>query len=120
MFSAFRQSSKLVRLGFLRASYLPQKTFFCTETTPQGPNIEAITNGDKELEHKLKVLILEVDVMRQEGKLVPEDQYLRDQDWKELLELPSLSARRRFLEFLFKISKKKENRQVIRFFVIDN
>ncbi|EFA10439.1 mitochondrial ribonuclease P protein 1 homolog [Tribolium castaneum] len=113
MFSAVRQSAKLVRLGnFVRVPpYRPPRSFFCAEAA-QGPNIEALTNGDKELEHKLKVLILEVDVMRQEGKLVPDDEFLKDKHWKELLELPTYSARKRLLEYLFKISKKKENRLI--------
>ncbi|XP_044265396.1 mitochondrial ribonuclease P protein 1 homolog [Tribolium madens] len=113
MFSALRRSVKLVRLGaFVRVSCPPPRSFFCTESAAQGPSIEALTNGDKELEHKLKVLILEVDVMRQEGKLVPDDDFLKDKHWKELLELPTYSARKRFLEYLFKISKKKENRLI--------
>jgi ribonuclease P protein 1 len=119
MFSAFRQSSKFVRLGNLfrhQPQYLPTvntPAFFCTESvTTQGPNVAAIANGDKELEHKLKVLVLEVDVLRQEGKLVPEESFLKDNHWKELLKLPSYTSRRRYLEFLFKIEKKKENKMI--------
>ncbi|RZC42068.1 mitochondrial ribonuclease P protein 1 -like protein [Asbolus verrucosus] len=85
--------------------------FVRLESLAQGPNIPLITNGDKDLEHKLKVLILEMDVMRQEGKLVPDDCHLKDKDWQELLNLPTISARRRFLEFLFKVSKKKEHQK---------
>ncbi|CAH1963657.1 unnamed protein product [Acanthoscelides obtectus] len=73
-------------------------------------DIKAITNGDPELEHKLKVILLEAEVMRQEGKSVPDNTYISESHWKELLSLPSRSARRRMYEYLFKLSKKKENR----------
>ncbi|KAJ8917654.1 hypothetical protein NQ315_005101 [Exocentrus adspersus] len=65
-------------------------------------NIEHIANGDKELEHKLKVILLEAEVMRQEGKPVPEESFLTVEHWKELLELPTRSSRRKYFEFLLK------------------
>lgn len=57
--------------------------------------------------------------MRQEGKSVPSK--LRDSEWESLLELPSISARKRYYTFLFKcemtkinLKKKKEERAVLR------
>lgn len=38
--------------------------------------------------------------MKQEGKLVPSQ--LKENEWSHLLELPSLSARRKYYTFLFK------------------
>ncbi|KAJ8934679.1 hypothetical protein NQ318_015148 [Aromia moschata] len=78
---------------------------------PKEIDYETITNGDKDLEHKLKVIMLEAEVMRQEGKLVPPISCLTQEHWKDLLNFPTRSARRKYFEFLFKIHKKKENRQ---------
>ncbi|XP_072379606.1 mitochondrial ribonuclease P protein 1 homolog [Diabrotica undecimpunctata] len=75
-------------------------------------NYNDVTNGDKELEHKLKVLMLEAEVMRQEGKAVPEHNFLREKHWKEILNLSSRSARQKYLEYLFKLSKRKEHEKV--------
>ncbi|KAK4875793.1 hypothetical protein RN001_012215 [Aquatica leii] len=74
------------------------------------PNIAEIIGENKELEHKLKVLILEADVLRQEGKGIPSNAFLKPDHWRELLRLPSKSGRRKYLEYLFKLEKKKENR----------
>lgn len=50
--------------------------------------------------------------MKQEGKAAPSESFIKTDHWNELLKLPSKSARRKYLEFLFKIEKKKENRMV--------
>ncbi|KAF2897789.1 hypothetical protein ILUMI_08376 [Ignelater luminosus] len=92
---------------------------FCTSTThapeieapSDEPNIAEICGGDPDLEHKLKVLILEMEVLRQEGKAIPNNSSMKSENWKELLNLSSKSARKKFLEFLFKVEKKKENKQ---------
>lgn len=76
-------------------------------------NYELITNGDKTLEHKLKVLELELEVMRQEGLSVPDNSCLSTNHWKEIMVLPSRSSRMKFYDFLFKTQKKKENEKVI-------
>ncbi|XP_022918293.1 mitochondrial ribonuclease P protein 1 homolog [Onthophagus taurus] len=76
------------------------------------PNIDLITKDDPELKHKLKVLMLEAEVMRQDGRAVPDASFIRDDHWSELLKLPSMSARRKYLTFLFKLQKKKENEQL--------
>ncbi|KAB0795254.1 hypothetical protein PPYR_12093 [Photinus pyralis] len=75
------------------------------------PNVSEIVGDDEELAHKLRVLILEAEVFRQEGKGVPDNSSIKNEQWKYLLTLPSISARRKYLEFLYKVEKKKENRQ---------
>lgn len=62
------------------------------------------------LEKKLRMLMLEVEVMRQDGRKAPEQ--LTRAQWSELLIRPTQSSQRRFLEFLFKIEKKKANLKV--------
>ncbi|CAG9770124.1 unnamed protein product [Ceutorhynchus assimilis] len=74
--------------------------------------LEAITKGDKELEHKLKVIILETEVLRQDGKSVPSNEYMTAEIWENMLKLPSRSGRTKYLDFLFRTSKKKHNKLV--------
>lgn len=73
----------------------------------------AIVNGDQELEHKLKVLVLEAEVLRQDGKMVPDSSFFKPEHWKELLKLESRSARQKYLQYLFKTWKTIEHRNVI-------
>lgn len=75
-------------------------------------SFDDITKGDQELEHKLKVIMLETEVLRQDGKPVPPDEFMTPQIWENLLNLPSRASRTKHLEFLFKTSKKRENRLV--------
>ncbi|KAH0552586.1 mitochondrial ribonuclease P protein 1 homolog [Cotesia glomerata] len=56
-----------------------------------------------------KVLQIEVEVMRQSGDDVPEN--LKDRDWVELLLMNSQAKRKRYLNFLFCIEKKEENKR---------
>lgn len=71
-----------------------------------------MTKGDAELEHKLKVIKLEIEVLRQQGKLVPSDDYITNEMWENLLNLQSRSARMKYLVYLFKLSKTQEHRRV--------
>lgn len=75
-------------------------------------NVDAVTKGDADLEHKLKVIKLEIEVLRQQGKLVPPEDYIKNEMWENLINLPSRSARIKYLVFLFKLSKTQEHRQV--------
>lgn len=65
----------------------------------------AITDGDENMLKKLKILMLEVDVMKQEGLKVPSK--LSTEQWKELLTLETRSKRRRFLGFIWLNEKKR-------------
>lgn len=64
-----------------------------------------ITGGDENMLKKLKILMLEVDVMKQEGLKVPSK--LSTEQWKELLTLETRSKRRKFLGFIFLNEVKK-------------
>lgn len=75
-------------------------------------DVQLLTNGDPDSEKKLRIIILEVDVMRQEGFRIPELTFMKTQHWQELLNKESRSQRRRYLEFLWKTEKKKENAKI--------
>lgn len=70
----------------------------------------AITGGDEELLSKLKRFILEIDLLYESGEQVPSS--LKIEQWQNLLQLNSRSARLKHLRYLFLIEKKKENRIV--------
>lgn len=89
-----------------------------TGDKPQELDLKAISKGDPQVEHKLKVLLLEMEVLRQEGHLVPEVSLMKPEDFEELLNLQSRSGRQKFLQFLFKKSKKQENQKVILYLLI--
>ncbi|KAK7864193.1 hypothetical protein R5R35_004104 [Gryllus longicercus] len=71
------------------------------------PDIKDLTQGDPTLEKKLKVIILEMDIWRQEGERVPTQ--LKPADWKELISLESRSARKKYLLFIWKKEMTKSN-----------
>jgi ribonuclease P protein 1 len=83
-------------------------------------------------EKKLKILELEIDVLRQEGRKAPDPAGMKPQNWEHLLNLetrclssffsrsfsvilisndPYRSARRKYYQYLWSIEKKQENRQ---------
>ncbi|KAK9883148.1 hypothetical protein WA026_001346 [Henosepilachna vigintioctopunctata] len=93
-----------------------QKLSACNFSTEAAQNeeysiLEEVCQGDKEIEHKLKVLMLEVELNRQEGHLVPENHEMKAKHYTELLKLNSRSKRKKYLEFLFKICRKEDNRK---------
>lgn len=57
----------------------------------------------------VKVLTLEIDVMRHEGRKVPDPVHLKPQHWEQILALNSKSARQKYYTFLWKTEKKREN-----------
>ncbi|GAB0088435.1 Mitochondrial ribonuclease P protein 1 homolog [Sergentomyia squamirostris] len=64
---------------------------------------------DPEREKKLKVLVLEMDVIRQDGGRAPDPATLTSDQWNHLLTLRSRSGRQKFYAFLWVTEKKKEN-----------
>lgn len=71
--------------------------------------IDEIITSDPASEQKLKVLVLEMEVMRQEGQSIPSDSFMKKNYWIELLKLGTRTARKKYLNYLFKLEKKKEN-----------
>ncbi|KAI5751916.1 hypothetical protein M8J77_012055 [Diaphorina citri] len=68
---------------------------------------DAITEGDPELLSKLKLFVLEVDSMFQDGHNIPSQ--ISTSDWKNILTLPSKHQRSKYLTFLFKKEMIKAN-----------
>lgn len=73
-------------------------------------NYEEITGGDSDTLNQLKLIMLEVDVLRQDGFRVPKK--LTTESWKELLTLKSRNQKRKFLEFLWVIEIRKLNEKI--------
>ncbi|KAM3967896.1 tRNA methyltransferase roswell [Aphomia sociella] len=71
--------------------------------------IDELCNADPELEKKLRILMLEVEVMRQDGRCAPN--ILQQKHWEQLLQLESRSQRTKYLTYLWKIEKSKENQK---------
>lgn len=74
--------------------------------------MEAIAKGDPEIEKRLKLLLLEIEVLRQEGSQVPSPAGIKEEDWEELVKLRSRSGRNKFLRFLFKKEKIKQSQKI--------
>lgn len=73
-------------------------------------DFSAITEGNEDLEKKLRILCLEHEVFRQEGILVPRS--LNQDQWKHLLTLDSRSKRRKYYKFLFGIESKRDKEKL--------
>lgn len=72
--------------------------------------VAKITHNNAELTRKLKVLMLEAEVLRQEGKRAPDPALLSDDKWEHLLTLGSRSARQKYYSFLWQCEKREESR----------
>uniref|UniRef100_A0A146LVF6 RNA (guanine-9-)-methyltransferase domain-containing protein 1 n=1 Tax=Lygus hesperus TaxID=30085 RepID=A0A146LVF6_LYGHE len=73
----------------------------------QNVDYDTLTEGDENLLKKLKLIMLEVDVMRQEGHAVPTA--ISTDRWRELLIVPSRSQRMKQLRF-WAINEKKKSK----------
>lgn len=63
-------------------------------------NYDEITEGDEEKLNKFKLLMLEIDVLRQDGMYVPSN--MSTEEWKELFSMESRNQKKKFLIYLFK------------------
>lgn len=88
---------------------LNEQKHFCTtnnDSIYSNVDYDAITKGSSELLQKLKVLMLEVEVLRQEGEKVPEK--MTNERWEQILQAKSRSQRIKQLAFWWINEKKKE------------
>ncbi|CAO1432244.1 unnamed protein product [Diamesa hyperborea] len=67
---------------------------------------------DVDKDKKIKILTLEIDVLRQEGRKAPDVTSLKPQHWEQILALETRSARRKFYQFLWQNEKKNESLQI--------
>lgn len=63
-------------------------------------------------ERKLKILQMEVSVLRQEGKRVPDPDRMKPDQWEHLMSLNTKSARTKFYTFLWSVEMKRESNKV--------
>lgn len=82
---------------------------FCTDESAHDKILKQVSQGDEEIVYRLKVLEMEMELLRQEGQLVPETNEMKAKHYEELLSLKHRNKRISYLEYLFKLSKKKEN-----------
>lgn len=91
----------------------PTTNLFATNSSQKDETdqiVEDLSNGDAELEKKLRILMLEVEVMRQDGRYAPD--HMRKDQWAHLIQLQSRNQRNSYLQYLFKVEKSKENAKV--------
>lgn len=72
--------------------------------------MKEICGDNAELQKKLRILMLEVEVMRQDGRQAPDSMQINH--WKHLLEQPSKNQRSNYLKYLWKTEKSKQNEKV--------
>lgn len=71
-----------------------------------------IVNGfspEVDKDKRLKILQLEMDVCRQEGRRAPNPDNIKPDQWEHILSLPSKTARWKYYIYLWQIEKRKEN-----------
>lgn len=88
---------------------------------PKNQEIRPIANGVPEsdsleppidVEKKRKILELEMEVMRQEGRKVPTPAKIKEKNWEHLLTLQSRNQRRHYYLYLWNIEMAKENERI--------
>jgi hypothetical protein len=72
--------------------------------------------GDSETEKKLRILMLEVEVMRQDGRCAPTT--MNANQWQYLLKMTSRNQRNNYLTYLWKTEKSRENQKVYIYILI--
>lgn len=103
----------LWRSGSNAASYSTANTSSEFSKTTSKPVFTEASNATEGDEVDLEALVeLEVELYRQEGYLVPSK--FSPREWQDLLTLPSVNARKKFLLFLFKNEKRSENQRKIK------
>lgn len=107
-------SSRVKNIQIVKSHKLPQSYqiqsvhSYCSKVENENfPEIK-----DPETEKRLKVIMLEMDVCRQEGRRVPDPATVKPKQWEEILAMPSRSARWRYYAFLWQIEKRKESEQI--------
>ncbi|XP_013197110.2 mitochondrial ribonuclease P protein 1 homolog [Amyelois transitella] len=92
----------------IKSASITQHTFYSIKVKDDTDQlIDELCNKDPKLEKKLRILMLEVEVMRQDGRLAPS--FLKNQHWKHLMLLESRNQRIKYLTYLWKTEKTKEN-----------
>ncbi|KAL0851043.1 hypothetical protein ABMA28_006934 [Loxostege sticticalis] len=88
---------------------LNQSYRFISQLDESDKIIQELCKNDAELEKKLRILMLEVEVMRQDGRYAPNS--LNTNQWQHLMTLHSRNQRNNYLTYLWKTEKARENQK---------
>uniref|UniRef100_A0A1B0AML1 RNA (guanine-9-)-methyltransferase domain-containing protein 1 n=1 Tax=Glossina palpalis gambiensis TaxID=67801 RepID=A0A1B0AML1_9MUSC len=102
--------NKKIKANMLENEKENLQSFLSATNTDEKPATLAISPEEKE--RRLKVLQLEAEVARQEGKRVPTLDYLKDHHWDQIIAMPSRSARMKFYSYLCKNAAIAETRKM--------
>ncbi|CAG4978283.1 unnamed protein product [Parnassius apollo] len=102
----YMQVSSIIQRVNKKQCLLPTRSYVSQDDNESGV-IEELCKGDQDLEKKLKILMLEVEVMRQDGRQAPSN--LQKRHWEHLLSLSSRNQRSNYLLYLWKTEKSREN-----------
>lgn len=108
-----KPSQSTLPIVFLRRSYanLPNNQEFrpVTAEESEGDTDDVPSIDD---EKKRKILALEMEVMRQEGRKVPTPEKIKEENWQHLLKLRSRNQRRQYYLYLWNIEMSKESQRI--------
>lgn len=92
------------------------KNSLCYSTNPANDSVQEVNNLLEDpvvdQEKKLKILALEIDVLRQDGRKAPNPDLMKSSNWEHILSLKTKSARQKYYSFLWKNEMKNENEQM--------
>jgi len=63
-------------------------------------------------DNRVKLIMLELENLRDEGRDMPDVSFIKKQHWKELLTLSGQRARQKFYHYLYTSQRKKETEKV--------
>ncbi|XP_026759089.2 mitochondrial ribonuclease P protein 1 homolog isoform X1 [Galleria mellonella] len=99
------------KINILKTSFKSELSRFYSKVIEDESDniINELCNGDPEQEKKLRILMLEVEVMRQDGRCAPN--ILLSKHWQHLMQLETRNQRTKYLLYLWKTEKSKENQK---------
>ncbi|XP_037048074.1 mitochondrial ribonuclease P protein 1 homolog isoform X2 [Bradysia coprophila] len=97
-------------------SIVNQHTILCTLNSDSITRLYSIdlkdesspVKTDEKEDRKMKLIKLEMESMREDGRDMPDFSFIKKQHWNEMLKLDSKSARRKYYNFLFVTQMKVE------------
>lgn len=110
-----RASQSITPIVFWRRSYanLPNNQEFHPVSAEEPDGGDATADVPSiDVDKKRKILELEMEVMRQEGRKVPTPAKIKEANWQHLLKLRSRNQRRQYYLYLWNIEMAKESKRI--------